>query len=193
MMSDTEDSLDKWETEKPVVDFDDNGEPITSITLNLPNGIVKFDETDYYARKLATILDSPRIKEEIGEQLIANYELKTGLIFKKTTSWYVTNYRIFSLNEEQNSLTQFPLKYVDIVVNNTHSVSERNGAIVGGMVPGFMYAGMGFTQGQSMSKRIGDVNFLVNGQILMIIPEVVDPNGLKQMLIQIKKQIHEEQ
>ncbi|QUC64387.1 hypothetical protein NsoK4_08150 [Nitrosopumilus sp. K4] len=192
-MTELKDELSKkWDTKEPVVSLTEDGEPLHAITLHLPNFEIQIKETDFYARKLANILESPRIKKEMGEQLIAMYEHKTGIIFKKTTSWYVTNYRIFCLNEEEAKLTQVPLKYVDVVVSNAHSFSERTGAIAGGMMPGFMYAGMGFTQGQSTSRRVGDINVLLSGQIVILIPDVLDPTGLKQLLYQIKKQIHDE-
>lgn len=187
-----EEILSKWDTDVPVVSInEDTGGTLDTVTLNLPSGEVQIKETESYIRKLADILNSPRIKEEMGEQLVAEYEMSEGLIFRKTTSWYVTNYRIFCLNEELNSLTQIPLKYVEIVIRNSHTFSERTGAIAGGFVGGFMPVGMGFTQGQSTSNRIGDINIVFNGQVIMIIPSVQDPTGLKQLLYQIKKQIHE--
>ncbi len=183
-------AITKCGIEKPIAIIEEDGDPITTVTLKLPSGEIKIKESDSYARKLANILNSPKIKEEIGEQMIASYEQTTGIIFKKTTSWYVTNHRVFCLNEEENILIQIPLKYVDVVVRNVHSFSKRTGAIVGGIMPGFMHAGMGFTQGQSIIRRIGDVNFLLQGQIIIIIPNVLDPAGLKQLLYQIKKQLH---
>lgn len=184
------DALSDWNAEEKIVTISEDGKPIDTITLNFGSTTIKIKESDSYARKLLTILSSPKIKDKLGEQLIASFELKTGMIFQKTTSWYITNYRVFCLDERNGHITQIPLKYVDIVVRNSHSFSQRNGAIAGGMAPGFMYAGMAFTKGESISRKIGDMNFLFQGQIVTIIPNVQDPAGLKQLLEKIKKQIH---
>ena len=153
------------DTDKPLVTLDNPDELVTSIALNLPNCKIEIKESDQYARKLGKILENPRIKEEMGEQMIATYEQKTGIIFKKTIGWYVTNYRIMCIDETNCTVTQIPLKYADIVIRNTHTFSERTGAIAGGLVGGFITSGMAFTQGQSTSRRIGDINFLLGDKL----------------------------
>lgn len=188
IIQDKDDGTSEWPVK--VVDICDDGDSTVTVTACYRNQESKYTENRDYALKLAQILGSPRIKEELGEQPLASFEKTSGIIFRKKMRWFVTNYRIILTDEIEGRIIQIPLKYVDISITDSHSVSERHGAIAGGATPGFIYAGMAFTQGQSTSRRIGHVSFIFNGQVLITIPDIIDPVGFKQLLYLIKKQIH---
>ena len=136
------------------------------------------------AEKFAKImnLDNGLLNEEFGENLLWKAEEKKGL-FKKPKTYMITNYRIQYLDSDKEFL-QMPIKYLDIVVMNSHRESSRNGV-------GAFASGMGGFVSSGESVTVGDVNFLVQGNILLTIPNVIDPTGLKSLINQVKKQMNE--
>jgi hypothetical protein len=93
-------------------------------------------------------------------------------------------------NTETGAVIQLPLKYIDVVVMNARNDynSEGVGAFVA--VPASIASGMGFSRRRGSSRRIGDLVFIMNGQIFLIFDNVFDPIGVKQLIYQVKKQIY---
>jgi hypothetical protein len=167
----------------------EDGEGAT-VTLHYDNYKATFAEDQQYATRLAAILESPRIKEELGEQTLWHYEDKRGFLKKKMVQYaMITNYRVIYFHLDHGELVQLPLKYAEIVVNNTKSLSQRNGSGVGAWDPKFA-VGIGFYQSHGVSTRVGDLWFLFQGQKVIELNKVHDPNGIKRTLETIKKQIH---
>ena len=134
--------------------------------------------------RLTEIMNNYDLSSKYGESLLWSAEEKQG-IFKKPINHYITNYRIFSLNMDTGSGIQLPLKHMDIVVMNSHRVSKRTG--IGGYTSLTRGMGIGGMQSSGKSATIGDINVIFQGQILTVIPNVLDPNGLKNLVTQIKK------
>ena len=135
------------------------------------------------AEKIAMIMaEGGGIREDLGENILWSGQEKSGL-FKRGKSYIVTNYRIMNIITGEKMI-QMPLKYIDVVIMNTHQVSSRTG------IGAFTSIGMGIVGGmQSYGKSvtIGDVNFLFQGNVLVTIPNIIDPNGLKSLVTLIKK------
>ncbi len=135
------------------------------------------------AEKIAMIMaEGGGIREDLGENILWSGQEKSGL-FKRGKSYIVTNYRIMNIITDEKMI-QMPLKYIDVVIMNTHRVSSRTG------IGAFTSIGMGIVGGmQSYGKSvtIGDVNFLFQGNVLVTIPNIIDPNGLKSLVTLIKK------
>jgi len=112
---------------------------------------------------------------------------------KKTVYNYIsklTNYRVIYGNNKTDEFTQVPLKYVDVVVMNSHSTFQSTGIGYGGAMPGSLTLGVGVMNRRGVSQRIGDLVFVLEGQIVLEFTNVADPTGIKSLINQVKKQMN---
>jgi hypothetical protein len=162
----------------------------TTVNLSYENVSMTVSEDENYAQKLATICESSRIKEEFGEELLWQYKDEKGILFKKINEMaIITNYRIMYFNTNNQEIIQLPLKYADVAVVNTKTISFRSGAAAGGFARSAAI-GLGFFNSEGTSRRVGDLWFLFQGQKVIELTNIVDPNGVKHALEMIKKQLH---
>ena len=148
------------------------------------------DEDVEGVKKLHQIMKDLEIKEEIGEAIIWEHYFEEGIFFKKTREyWIITNYRIMVGNYKTDVFRQVPLKYVDVVVMNSHSSFQSTGYGYGVAIPGSLGLGVGVMNRQGSSQRIGDLTFILNGQVILEFPNVYDPTGVKNLINQVKKQM----
>jgi len=161
-----------------------------TINLFYHNVSLTVSEDENYARKLATICESSRIKEELGEEILWQYKDEKGFFFKKIRKQaIITNYRIIYLNSNDQELIQLPIKYADVVVVNAKTQSWRNGSAAGGWSTSAAM-GMGFFKSEGIARRVGDLWFIFQGQKILELTNVLDPNGIKRTIDTVKKQIH---
>jgi hypothetical protein len=162
----------------------------TTVNLFYNNVSLTVSEDENYAQKLATICESSRIKEELGEELLWQYKDEKGIFFKKIKEMVIiTNYRIMYFNTNNQEIIQFPLKYADIAVVNAKTISWRHGSAAGGFTRSAAF-GLGFFNSEGTSRQVGDLWFLFQGQKVIELTNIVDPNGVKHTLEMIKKQLH---
>lgn len=154
--------------------------------------LIEFYDDKEYAQRIGTIMESWGVKEELGETILWGHVVQSRRFFKVKTKelWIITNHRVMHVNNEIEDVIQLPLKYVDVVVMNARNdhYSEGVGAFVG--VLASISSGMGFLQRRGTSRRIGDLVFLLNGQILIRFFNVFDPTGVKQLIYQVKRQLY---
>lgn len=129
-------------------------------------------------------MDKISLNEKLGEKPLWTAEEKKGFL-KEPIVYYLTNYRIMCIDPSEEKSMVFPLNYVDIVVMNSHRDSSRKG--IGGFTSLVGGIGIGGFQSHGQSVTVGDVNFMCQGEIIVTIPNVVDPNGLKNFVNQLKK------
>jgi len=171
----------------------DNEEPDSvTINLQLPEGNITLHDNDIeFTKKLNQILCDPDIKSELGEQIIWNSNFEEGIFWRKIRlSWIITNYRVIYSNFKTGEFLQIPLKYLDVVVMNTHSAFQSQGFAMGAAMPGSLAIGAGMMQRKGTSVRVGDLVFIVDGQVLLKFSNVFDPSGVKNLINQVKKQMY---
>jgi hypothetical protein len=161
-------------------------EEMTNLTFNIDGKEITIEERNDVAQKIGKIMGGGGIKEELGENVLWKAEKKQGFL-KKPIIYSMTNYRILCLYPDEK-LIQFPLNYIDVVVMNTHRASARTG--IGGFTTLARGFGIGGMQSTGKSVTVGDVNFLFQGEILITIPDVINPIGLKNLVIAVKKQTY---
>lgn len=151
--------------------------------------LAEFYDNKEYTHKLERIMESVTVKTELGETVLWHHRVK-GFFGGTKRDWLITNYRVIFIDYKANQVLQLPLKYVDVVVMNARSdyQSEGVGVFVG--VPASIASGMGFLRRQGSSRRIGDLVFLLNGQILLAFCNVLDPSGVKRLIEQVKRQLY---
>lgn len=159
---------------------------MTNLTFNIDGKEITIEERNDVAQKIGKIMGGGGIKEELGENVLWKAEKKQGFL-KKPIIYSMTNYRILCLYPDEK-LIQFPLNYIDVVVMNTHRASARTG--IGGFTTLARGFGIGGMQSTGKSVTVGDVNFLFQGEILITIPDVINPIGLKNLVIAVKKQTY---
>jgi hypothetical protein len=168
----------------------DSDKKESKVTLSYKNVSLTVSEDEKYVQKLATICESSRIKEELGEELLWEYKDEKGIFFKKIREMaIITNYRVMYFNVNQQEIIQLPLKYADIAVVNAKTVSFRNGATAGGWSRSSALW-LGFSTSEGIGTRVGDLWFLFQGQKVLELTDIADPNGVKRTLDMIKKQLH---
>lgn len=144
-----------------------------------------------YARRMSTIMESLDTKQELGEMILWGHLINKGLIRKRTREmWIITNYRVMYVSYDKDEAIQLPLKYIDVVVMNTRSDYYGEGMGAFAAVPGGITAGMGYLRRRGTGRRIGDLVFILAGQILITFSNVIDPVGVKQLIYQVKKQMY---
>jgi len=171
--------------EKPRKKSDKSAEETLKIMFDIEGKKIEIEEKKDVAQKIGKIMAGLDIKKELGENVLWNAEKKEGFLGKKLTLYILSNYRIICASEEKQ--ISLPLKYVDIVVLNSHRAMARTG--IGGFTALGRGIGIGAMQSTGKSVTIGDVNFLFQGDILITIPNVTDPAGLKNLVTQVKKQM----
>lgn len=170
---------------------DSQSSGLAKITITIDSYEMQLYEDENYARKIGTIMETGDVKEELGEAILWYHEVKKGWFIPKTKEIrLITNYRIMKHDMETDKAIQLPLKYVDAVVMNSRSDYQSQGVGVFVGVPASISSGMGFLQRRGTSRRIGDLVFLLNGQVLLTFNNVFDPAGVKQLIYQVKKQMH---
>ena len=148
------------------------------IEFNIDGKIIVVEDKKEIVERIGKIMSDVTIKQEFGENYLWQGESKDG-IFSKPKKYYLTNYRIGCLFTDEK-LVQIPIKYVDVVVMNTHRASSRNG--IGGFISLGKGIGIGGIQSSGKSVTIGDLNILFKGDVLITIPQVRDPVGLKNLI-----------
>jgi len=172
--------------EKPRKKSGKSAEETLKIVFDIEGKKIEIEEKKDVAQKIAKIMaDVGTIQHELGENVLWKAEKKEGFLGKKLTLYGITNYRIIYGSAEKQ--IQFPLKYIDIVVMNSHRAMARTG--IGGFTALGRGIGIGAMQSTGKSVNVGDVNFLFQGDILITIPNVIDPAGLKNLVTQVKKQM----
>ncbi len=156
----------------------------TNLNLDICGKVFTIKEDTDIAKKIARIMDKISLNKKLGEKPLWTAEEKTGL-FKEPITYHLSNYRIFCLDPSDKKSMVFPLNYVDIVVMNSHRDSSRKG--IGGFTSLVGGIGIGGFQSHGQSVTVGDVNFMCQGEIIVTIPNVLDPNGLKNFVNQLKK------
>ena len=171
---------------------DNEGPDSVTINLQLPEGNIMLHDNDVeLVKKLNQILCDPDIKSELGEQIIWNSNFEEGIFWRKIRiCWIITNYRVIYSDFKTGEFVQIPLKYLDVVVMNSHSSFQSEGFAMGAAMPGSLAIGAGVMQRKGTSIREGDLVFIVDGQVLLKFFNVFDPNGVKNLVNQVKKQMY---
>ena len=172
---------------------EEDGVPdFAKVNISLPNYKFTIEDEDVEGvKKLHQIMKSLTIKKELGEAIIWENYFEEGIFFKKTTEfWIITNYRVIYGNNKTDEFTQVPLKYVDVVVMNSHSTFQSTGIGYGGAMPGSITLGVGVMNRRGISQRIGDLVFVLEGHIVLEFTNVADPTGIKSLINQVKKQMN---
>ncbi len=172
----------------------DEGKDFGSAEVNIsfPHYEFIFEDEDVEGvKKLHQIMENLEIKEKLGEAIIWEHYFEEGIFFKKTKEfWIITNYRIMYGNYKTDVFLQVPLKYVDVVVMNSHSSFQSTGTGYGVAMPGSLAFGVGVMNRQGTSQRIGDLTFILEGQVILEFTNVADPTGVKNLINQVKKQMN---
>jgi len=174
--------------EKPRKKSGKSAEETLKIVFDIEGKKIEIEEKKDVAQKIGKLMavdEENVIKKELGENVLWYAEKKEGFLGKKLTLYSVTNYRIICVTEEKQ--ISLPLKYIDLVVMNSHRAMTRTG--IGGFTTLARGMGIGAMQSTGKSVNVGDVNFLFQGDILITIPNVIDPAGLKNLVTQVKKQM----
>jgi hypothetical protein len=150
--------------------------------------IAEFYDDKQYTQKLENIMESVTVKEELGEMVLWGHTVKS-FFGKVKQHWIITNHRIMFIEYKTNQAIQLPLKYIDVVVMNARTSYNSEGVGVGAFVPASISLGMGFLERRGTSRKVGDLAFMLNGQVLLVFSDVIDPGGVKQMIYQAKKQM----
>lgn len=162
------------------------------INFDFPNNDFQIEEEFEFAQKINKIMTGGiEFHEELGEKIIYYYEWKGGFFRRRLEGfWAITNYRVISLKLNEDELIQIPLKYVDIAVTDSHNISQSNSVGYGVGLPGSIALGMGAISRKGVSIRIGNLNFIFNGGIVMQFQNIPDPTGIKQLVYAVKKQMY---
>jgi hypothetical protein len=141
------------------------------------------------------IIDPWSIELQPGETILWSIQFQKGIINKTATSTYfVSNYRVFSINHDIQEVDGLLLMsdLDDVVVANTvrHSESTSYGVYhrFGGRFGGI--AGPRYSSGAS--KTTGDIYFMSNGQKIISLGGISDPTGLSRLVKSVKKQLYPE-
>lgn len=122
-----------------------------------------------------------------GEKVLWQRDLTRGIIHKQVTvQERITNMRITRYEVETHKFDQLPTKNnFDVIVQNSRRSSQSYGG--GSFVSSY---GMGVYSGSrsGTSRTIGDVVMLNNGVVLTRLRDVVDPQGVKQLINTIKRE-----
>ncbi|HWP78174.1 MAG TPA: zinc-ribbon domain-containing protein [Candidatus Nitrosotenuis sp.] len=187
-------------TYKPVFDIEDKYADEVSAKINRFSKIPVTDTRNHKAQfwykedqiKLITI-DPWSTDLQQGETILWSISFQKGIINKTTTSTYfVTNYRIFGINNDIQEVDGLLLmsELDDVVVANTvrHSESTSYGSYYGygGRFVGI--SGPRFSSGTS--KTTGDVYFMCNGEKIISLGGISDPTGLSRLVKSLKKQLY---
>jgi hypothetical protein len=120
-----------------------------------------------------------------GEKVLWKRDIKRGIIHKEVTvEERITNIRIFQYNvETQKLMSLIPLKMLpDVVIQNSRRSSQSTGS---GVYSYGVYTG----SRSGTSRTIGDVVIMKNGVIYTRLRNVVDPQGVKQLINRLKKEV----
>ena len=126
-----------------------------------------------------------------GEEFVWSHREEKG-IFNKHLSRLcaITNYRIFAYDAEISKVIGLLMTsdLEDVVVMNTHRAynSTRYGTY------GSFARGFGVTGGQSSGRSVtvGDIVFMKSGKPVITWCEATDPNGLKRLVMAVKKELY---
>ena len=189
-------------TFKPVFDVEDKFVDDISSRINRLSKIQITDTRNhntqfwYKEDQIRQVTIDPWSKDfQPGETVLWSIQFQKGIINKTATStYYVTNYRIFAINHEIQEVDGLLLMsdLDDVVVANTirHSESTSYGAYhsYGGRFGGI--AGPRYSSGTS--KTTGDIYFMHNGEKIISLGGISDPTGLSRLVKSVKKQLYPE-
>jgi hypothetical protein len=116
-------------------------------------------------------------------------DLKRGIIHREVVvEERITNVRIFQYNvETQKLVSLIPLKIQpDVIVENSRRSSQSTGS---GMYSYGVYTG----SRTGTSRTIGDVVIMKDGVIYTRLRNVPDPQGVKQLINTLKRELAEAQ
>jgi len=165
-------------------DSDKKQDKQITLTLEMDGFELNITEKSEIAKKIAAIMADSEIKGELGEKALWTGKEKSGFM-KKPIEHFLTNFRLLSFDPNEPKSVIIPLSYVDVVVMNSHRDSSRTG--IGGYTALAKGMGIGGFKSSGQSVTVGDVNFLCQGEHLVTISNVVDPNGFKNFVNQLKK------
>jgi hypothetical protein len=112
-----------------------------------------------------------------NEQVLWKRTLTTGIIHRNPTfTDIITNERAVVLDDTLHSIVRAcPMRNAVVVVTNTRRDSSQTRM-------GYGYEGHYASAGLGTSHTVGDIQFLLNGDIVMTIHNITDPNGLKRLI-----------
>ena len=129
---------------------------------------------------------------QAGEEVIIwSHDEQKGLLFKHVSALYrITNFRIFVYDidiEKMAGLLMMP-ELDDVVVTDTYRTYSSTRY---GMYSDFA-RGFGVTGGQSQGRSVtvGRIVFMSNGRPIISINGIADPNGLKRLVLAVKKALY---
>lgn len=119
------------------------------------------------------------------EEVVWQLEILKGFVRKHTTSYYtITTKAVRYVNIENNSRTEIPMSgNVTVAIMNRH----RGSSSIGGGT--YLGRGMGgwTNSRKSESRSIGDVMIMLDGEPKITIPQVHDPQGIKNLITEMIK------
>ena len=112
-----------------------------------------------------------------GEQVFWKRTFSKGIIHREATfTEAITNLRAFVIDDAINSIVRAcPLRGSEVVVTNTRRDSTQ-------VRTGFGYSGHYASTGVSTGRTLGDVQFMLNGNLVLTLHNVADPYGLKKLI-----------
>jgi hypothetical protein len=112
-----------------------------------------------------------------GEQILWKRTFSKGVIHREATfTEVITNFRAFVIDDIINSIVRAcPLRGSVVVVTNTRRDSTQTRM-------GYGYSGRFGSAGIGTSHTVGDVQFIMNGNLILSLHNIVDPYGLKKLM-----------
>lgn len=119
-----------------------------------------------------------------NEKILWKRDLTRGIIHKQVTVQEgITNKRIFQHNVETHQFSQVSMSgNFDVVVSNARPHSQSYG---GGLYGGGVYTG----SRSGTSRTIGCVDIMKDGVRYIRLSNVIDPQGVKQLINTIKREV----
>jgi len=191
--------LDNNQTNSIAIDVDDKYvDEIYNYVIRTKSRIPSFWQTfkieyniDGTTQQIDVYSEAPFLTE--AEDLIWYDQNLSGIINKNLKVLFaVTNFRIILYDFENSKGSIIPLSQIDdVVVMNRRTVSDsvRTGTFVGGgRIRGF--GGVSVSYGKGLSKVLGDLVFMVNGQDVMRWGSIADPTGVSRMIKSVIKELY---
>jgi hypothetical protein len=112
-----------------------------------------------------------------NEQILWKRTLSKGIIHREATfTEVVTNLRAFVVDDALKSIVRAcPLRGSVVVVTNTRR-NYSNARM------GYGYSGRYASTGLGTSQTFGDIQFMMNGNLILSLHNIVDPYGLKKLV-----------
>jgi len=162
------------------------------ITNSLQPITLEQSPEDEIETKIQKIMDGGfKLQTELGEKPIWHFEWVDGMFSKSIQEiWSISNYRVLKMDVRIGRLIQVPLKYVDVAVTNVQSIGQSRGVAYGAGMPGTIAMGVAVMNRVYKSARFGILNFIADGGIALQFHNILDPNGVKQLVKTVQKQMY---